>query len=275
MRSAWVNGKLVPEEEARIPLMDRGFLYGEGCFETIRIHDGAPFRFDAHLRRLHESLHVLDLESPERLVDVREGARALGDHLKTSDYLLRITVTPPHPEAKLEGIVAITARALPAIPSEIVLHVAQSVRRMPGPLARAKSLSRVTEMIALREARRAGAFDALLLNPRGNVVETTARNVFAVHGEALLTPPATEGALEGVTRTVVIELARKFGILVKETPIPMETLLGAEEVFLTGTGVGVASVAKVHAHRYDPLPGPSTGRLAEAYDKVLNQESKW
>lgn len=265
----------MPEEEARIPLMDRGFLYGEGCFETIRIHRGAPFRFDAHLRRLHESLQILDLEPPDRLKHVKEGAKELAGQLKTPDYLMRITVTPPHPEATLAGTVAITARALPAIPSEIVLHVAQSVRRVPGPLARAKSLARITEMMALREARRAGAFDALLLNPRGNVVETTARNVFAVHGDALLTPPPTEGALEGVTRAVVIELARKLGVAVKEAPLSMETLLGSEEVFLTGSGVGVATVAKVHAHRYDPIPGPLTDRLSNSYRRTLDEESKW
>ena len=263
------------ESEARVSILDRGFLYGDGCFETVRMHRGAPFRFDAHLRRLDESLKILDLERPAHLGRVREDARELAEAWRMQEGLIRITVTPPNPDAKLAGTVAITARGLPPVPERVTLRIAQSVRRVPGPLSRTKPISRVAEAVALREARRGRAFDAVLLNSRGNVVETTARNLFLVTGGGILTPPASEGALEGVTRAVVIELALKFGLPIRETSVSTESLLAADEVFLTGSGVGVLGVATVHAHDYGPVPGPVTKRLADAYGKVLDDEAKW
>jgi len=192
-----------------------------------------------------------------------------------SDGLVRITVTAGNAEAGVPGSVLVAGRQLPPIPERIVLHVAESTRRVPGPLSRCKTTSRASEALALREARRTGAFDAILLNPHGNVVETTARNLFVVSSQGIRTPPASEGALEGITRDLAIELARKTGIEAKEAALDVPAILHADEVFLTGSGVGVLGVHRVHARSYDPAPGPVTQGLARAYADVLDKESKW
>jgi len=275
MAFAWLDGKVVKEAEARVSILDRGFLYGDGCFETIRIHGGAPFRLDAHLRRLREGLRTLGLEAPAALADVRRGTKDLVGAASLAEGLVRITVTAPHPEAVLAGTVAITTRGLPPVPDRVSLRIVQGVRRASGPLSQCKPISRVMEAVAHREARREGAFDAILLNPQGLVVETTARNVFVVSGGVVRTPAASEGALEGVTRSVVMDLARHQGLEVREGGVTTEVLLKADEVFLTGSGVGVLGVSRVHARSFDPAPGSVTARLAAAYAKVLDRESTW
>lgn len=189
--------------------------------------------------------------------------------------LVRITVTAGNAEAGVAGSVLVAGRQLPPIPERVVLHVAESTRRVPGPLSRCKTTSRAPEALALREARRAGAFDAILTNPHGNVVETTARNLFVVSGRGIRTPPASEGALEGLTRDLAIELARNIGIEAKEAALDVPTVLHADEVFLTGSGVGVLGVHRVHARSYDPAPGPVTEALGRAYGHRLDKESEW
>ena len=206
---------------------------------------------------------------------MKDGARALVEALRLREGLLRITVTPPSEEARLPGTVAVTARDLPTIPPEIVLRVAESVIRVPGPLSRCKTNSRIVEATALREARRHGAFDAILRNVAGNVVETSGRNLFVAVGGALRTPSISEGALEGITRAAVLELARIDDLTAKETVVTMDALLRADEVFLTGSGVGVLAVHRVHARTFVPTPGPLTARLAAAYERILGRESSW
>jgi branched-chain amino acid aminotransferase len=275
MAFAWLDGAIVPAAEARLPLVDRGFLYGEGVFETVRIHRGAPFRLEAHMKRLREGLWLLDLEPPKAVEGVVEGARKLLGAQPMEEGLLRITVTPPGEEGSHPGTVAITLRPLPTVPPEIRLIVAETVWRVPGILSRCKSTSRVVERMAARGAQRKGAFDAILLNSSGNVVETTARNLFIASRRTLRTPPSSEGALEGVTRATVLELAGALGMAAEERPISVEELLKADEVFLSGSGVGVLPVARVQHRRYDPVPGELSSRLVKAYAEALDQDSRW
>lgn len=180
-------------KDARIPLTDRGFLYGDGVFETVRIHRGAPFRLDAHLARLWRGLKTLRLEAPPRLGDVRKGMRALVSASLIKEGLVRITTTAP--EGDGEGRVVVTSRDLPTPPREVVLHVATGVRRTPGPLTSCKTLSRIVESVALREAQVHGAFDGVILNDVGRIVETSTRNLFLSAEGQLVTPPASEGEI--------------------------------------------------------------------------------
>src|SRR3989441_13085568 len=136
------------------------------------------------------------------------------------------------------GMATITTRALPEIPPQPALHVAATVRRLSGPLSQVKSISRVAESVAFREAEAEGAFDALLLSERGRVVETTARNVFLVSGGALLTPATYEGALPGITRSAVLEIAARAKIHGAGTSVSLDRLRGADEGVLSGSGGG-------------------------------------
>ena len=256
-----------------MPLSDRGFLYGDGVFETVRIHRGAPFRFDRHLDRLVRGLKTLRIETPPRLKDIGKGMRALVAACEMQEGLLRITVTAADGDPPAR--VSIVPRELPTPPGDIVLHVVASVRRTPGALSGCKTISRAVESAALREAHAHGAFDAVILNEAGNVVETTARNLFLGVDGGLVTPPAAEGALEGVTRGAVLELAGKLDIQAAEAPVPREALDRADEVFLTGSGVGVLGVASVGTRAWPRAPGPLTASLAKAYLALLEAESRW
>ena len=187
--------------------------------------------------------------------------------------LIRITITAgERPTAR--GNATITSRELPEIPPNPTLHVSTVARRISGPLSQCKSISRSSESVALREAQAEGAFDAILLNEKGRVVETTARNLFLVKDGMLGTPATYEGALPGVTRATVLEVARREKIRAKEVSVSLQRLRSADEVFLTGSGVGVLGIASVDGHRYDPS-APVTKRVQSLYGVALDLEPKW
>jgi branched-chain amino acid aminotransferase len=263
----------MPEEDARIPIRNRGFLYGDGCFETMRIHGGAPFRVDAHLDRLRGGLEVLRIEPPWSVEDLRQSARKVVEANGVVEGLVRITVTAGE-RSTTRGMATITSRALPEIPPQPALHVAATVRRMSGPLSQVKSIARSAESVALREAESEDAFDAVLLNEKGRVVETTARNVFVVSGGAIQTPPTYDGALPGITRSAVLEIAARDKIRARESSVSLDRLRGADEVFLSGSGVGVLGIASVDGHRTD-APGPVTRTIQEGYATLLELDPKW
>ena len=264
---------MIPEDDARVSIQNRGFLYGDGCFETIRIHRGAPFRLDAHLGRLRDGLEVLRIEPPWGFEDLRQGAGKVVEANGVVEGLVRMTVIAGE-RSTTRGMATITSRALPEIPSQPALHVAATIRRMSGPLSQVKSISREAESVAFREAEAEGAFDAILLNEKGRVVETSARNLFLVSGGALQTPPTYDGALPGITRGAVLEIASRAKIRTREISVTPDRLRGADEVFLSGSGVGVLGVASVDGHRID-APGPVTRTIRDAYGALLDLESKW
>src|SRR5437867_7523182 len=271
--SAWLDGVVIPEDDARVSIQNRGFLYGDGCFETIRIHGGAPFRVDAHFERLRDGLEVLRIEPPWGFEDLRQGARKVLEANGVVEGLARITVTAGE-RPTTRGMATITSRALPEIPPQPTLHVAASVRRMSGPLSQVKSIARAVESVALREAEAEGAFDALLLNEKGRVVETAARNVFLVSDGALQTPPTYDGALSGITRSVVLEIAARTKIRGRESSVSLDRLRAADEVFLSGSGVGVLGIASVDGRRME-APGRVTRTIQEGYASLLDAEAKW
>ncbi len=186
---------------------------------------------------------------------------------------MRVTITAGE-RPTTRGAAAVTSRALPEIPPQPALHVATAARRISGPLSQVKSIARVAESVALREAESEGAFDAILRNEKGRVVETTARNLFIVSAGGLRTPPTYDGALPGVTRAAVLEIARRKKIKAREASLTLEQLHGAAEVFLTGSGVGVLGIASVDGHRV-PAPGPVTQEIQAAYARLLDSDAKW
>ncbi len=205
--------------------------------------------------------------------DLRSGARKLVEENGIAGGLLRITITAGE-RATTKGSATITTRGLPDMPADPALHVATSARRMSGPLSQCKSIGRTAESVALREAEAEGAFDAILLNEKGKVVETTTRNLFIVADGGLVTPPTYDGALPGVTRAAILEIASRERIRLREASLSVERVRTADEVFLTGSGVGVLGIASVDGHRY-ALPGPLTERLRAAYGRMLDAESRW
>jgi len=250
----WIDGRIVEGSEARVPVTDHGLLYGDGVFEGIRVYGRSVFRLADHLRRLETSAKAIGLELPGGVPAVEEivleTARAYG----RDEAYIRLLAT------RGEGALGVDPGTCPrpriiCIVAEVSLFpedklargldlVTVSLRRAASDALdpRVKSLNYLTSVLAKREARLRGADEALLLNAAGLVTEASVANVFMVRDGVLRTPPANDGALEGVTRASVFEIAATEAIPLREESLSRFDLLGADELFLTGTGARIAAV---------------------------------
>jgi branched-chain amino acid aminotransferase len=260
-------------------------LYGDGVFEGIRLYAGRVFRLDSHLERLSHSARAIGLEIPGGTAAVREIVLATARAFGRPDGYVRLLVT------RGEGAMGVDPTRCPSprivcIACEIELYpeeklragvdmVTVSVRRPPADVLdpRVKSLNYLNSVLAKREARLRGADEALILNLAGMVAEAAVANVFAFRRGALLTPPATDGALEGVTRMSVLELAAGLGIPAREQTLSRMDLISADEVFLTGTGARVVGVRTLDGARIGTrTPGPVTEKLAAEFGALARRD---
>lgn len=279
----WIDGEVVDGKEARIPVSDHGFLYGDGVFEGMRVHARRVFRLERHLARLAVGAKALGLALPGGLREVvLETARAFD----ADDAYVRLVVSRGEgalgvdptscPEPRVVCLVD-RIRLWPAAVRERGLALATSSLRRPGPDVldpRVKSLNYLNNALAKLEARRAGADEALLLNAAGLVAEASVANVFVVREGRLATPPATDGALEGMTRAAVLELAARAGLPAAERSLGRVDLLAADEVFLTGSGAGIAPVGSLDGAPIGTGAGPVTARLAADFRALVREEGE-
>jgi branched-chain amino acid aminotransferase len=275
---AWLDGRILPASEARIPVTDHGFLYGDGVFEGIRVTRGRVFRLDLHLARFAASARSIALALPGGVPAVREVVletlRAYGE----PDAYVRLIAT------RGEGPLGVDPTSCPRprllclvdrlrlFPPEKLASgldlVTSSLRRPPADALdpRVKSLNYLTSALAKLEARQRGADEALLLNAAGMVAEASVANLFAWREGELLTPPATDGALEGITRRSVLELAPALGIAARERTLGRFDLFAADEAFLTGSGAGLVPVRSLDGRPIGAgAPGPVFARIAAAF----------
>ena len=249
----WLNGQLLPPAEARINPTDRGFLLGDGVFETLH----ATNHLARHLARLRTGAAILGITVPYTDAEIATAAAAV---LAGAEAALRITLTRgPAPRGLLAGCgqptLLITAAPLPAPASPAHTIIAQTTRRNEhSPLARIKSLNYLDSILARQEAASAGADDAILLNTAGQVAEATAANLFVLHAGAWTTPPVADGALPGITRSLLLEA----GFATEATLTP-ERLITADAAFLS-TSLGLRLVASVDGHAIRAADLPDTLR---------------
>ncbi len=275
----WLNGRIVPAARARISALDRGFLYGDGLFETIRCYQGVPLLLNEHLQRMSRSAAFLGLPLPE--VDWSRVIRSLlaANSLQNSDASVRITVSrgPARPGLVPPRNVAPTALAfaLP-VPKTLAADQRRGVKVITVPLARLgplsahKLLDYVPAILARTAAAKQKAKEALYVHG-GFVCEATTANIFAVFDGALVTPPIDE-LLPGITRALVVSLAEKAGIPLVERRIAVEEVAKAQEIFLTSAVVEVLPVVEVdHITIADGKPGTVTVRLQREYRQRVNQ----
>jgi branched-chain amino acid aminotransferase len=274
----WIDGEVVDGAAARVPVTDHGLLYGDGVFEGIRAFGRRVFRLDDHLARLRVSARAIGLVLPLGEGELRrivlDTLRALG----RDDAYVRLVVTRGEGALGVDPTTCPTARVF-CLADEARLFPAERLTaglalvtvswRRPALDAvdpRVKSLNYLNNALAKLEARRHGADEALLLNGAGCVAEASVANVFALQGRELSTPPPTDGALEGITRRSVLELAPGLGLRTRERSLSRTDLLGADEVFLTGTGAGIVPVCSLDG---EPIgagaPFPVVERLRAAY----------
>ena len=276
-----LDGRLVPGEEAVVSVFDHGFLYGDGVFEGIRCYSGNVFRLREHVARLYESARTLELEIPmtrEEMVAAVTETVAANDR---TDAYIRVVVSRGKGDLGIDPAkcrrptVVVIVADVAMYPSEAYDYglsvVTSSVRRIPVECLdpRVKSLNYLNNILATLEARNAGCVEAVMLNRQGYVAECTGDNLFIVKGGALRTPDVTQGALAGITRSAVLDIARKGGVPCAETVLGLHDLYNADECFLTGTAAEVAPVVSVDGRRIaDGTPGPLTRWLAEEFRQL-------
>ncbi|MEJ2609403.1 MAG: branched-chain-amino-acid transaminase [Candidatus Thiodiazotropha sp.] len=277
----WINGALVPAEQATISVYDHGLLYGDGIFEGIRFYARKVFKLAEHLERLSMSAQAIALELPYDQQAIEHAVIKVMTAFQEEDGYLRLVVTRGDgpmgldPRGCHQPNMIIIADRLSMVSAEVRNKGARlmiaSTRRLPvdGLDPRIKSLNYLNQILARIEANQAGADEAILLNQMGRVAEGTADNIFVVTKGELLTPPVTEGALEGITRNLIIELACQADIPVRETPLAPYDLYTANECFLTGTGAELIPVAEIDGRRITSCPGPVFEELEKRYQTTI------
>lgn len=280
----YINGEFYEKQDARISVYDHGLLYGDGVFEGIRVYNGTIFRCKEHIDRLFASARAIALEMPMTRDEVAEAMRHTLDSNGLTDAYIRVLVTrgigtlglDPY-ECTNPQVIIITG-SIALYPPEyyekgLELVTVPTVRNHPNAVnPRIKSMNYLNNILAKIECLQAGVTEAVMLNKEGYVAECTGDNIFIVKDGKLLTPPAHAGILEGITRGVVMELAREAGIEALEKDMTRFDLYVADECFLTGTAAEIIPVVRIDSRDIgDGRPGPTTLKLLEMFrDRTTN-----
>lgn len=278
----YLDGALVDAAEARISVFDHGLLYGDGVFEGIRLYGGNVYRLEQHLERLEYSAKAILLDMPWSRKDLSDAVcdTCRANHL--ADAYIRMVVTRGVGDLGLSPWLCkrptlfIIADKIALYPAKYYVEgleiVTVPTRRVnPAALSPAiKSLNYLNNILAKIEARQFGALEAIMLNDQGFVAECTGDNIFVVHKGRIFTPAAQQGALKGITRDAVFELASQLGIPIEEHDLTRYDVWNADEVFLTGTGAEVIPVVKLDGRQIGSgKPGPIFGKVLDAFRKAV------
>lgn len=273
----WLNGRVLPARTARVSALDRGLLHGDGVYDTWRTYGGAPFAVAAHVRRLAAAARVLGLPSPGPAADWVRRTRLLVARNGLRDAAVRLTMTGGDagellvPERRGRATMLLTVRPLP---SDLARRRAAGVAVVLLPFPRDagppwggfKLTGHASAIVGRMVVARRRAAEGLYVTAAGEVTEATTANLFVVERHAVVTPPLAAGVLPGVTRALVVALARRAGLPVREETVPVTRLRRAREVFLTASTVEVLPVVRLDGR---PLgngqPGPVTRLLQARY----------
>jgi branched-chain amino acid aminotransferase len=272
--TVWLDGALLPLENARVSVLDHGLTVGDGVFETLRVYGGVPFAWTRHYTRLQVSADALGLAVPSSAE-----LRAAADDVIAADDLtearLRVTVTggaaAPPGSARGSGPTTTYIVAFPFEPRAGTVDVvlAPWTRNERGALAGLKTISYAANVRALAFAKDRGAGEAVFANTAGHLCEAAGSNVFVVRDGELYTPPASAGCLLGVTRALLLELCGPAGVRVFERDLPIRALSEAGEAFLSSSTREVHPIAHVDGVALPAAPGPVSSRLAVAFRELV------
>ncbi|WP_282059130.1 branched-chain-amino-acid transaminase [Bacillus pumilus] len=288
-KEQWIflNDELVKKEDAKISVYDHGFLYGDGVFEGIRVYNGNIFRMKEHLDRLYDSARSIMLNIPYSLEELTGKMIHTVERNGLKDAYIRLVVSRGAGDLGLDpnncgrANTVIIVEPLAIFPKHLYetgidIVTVPTRRNRPDVLSpKVKSLNYLNNILVRIEAHMAGVSEALMLNDQGYVAEGSADNVFVYKKGKFYTPPGYIGALEGITRNAIMEIAEDLGYEVKEEPFTRHDVYTAEEVFLTGTAAEVIAVVKVDGRTIgEGKPGIHTNKLLEQFRKRVVKEGE-
>ncbi|MFK7851579.1 MAG: branched-chain-amino-acid transaminase [Akkermansiaceae bacterium] len=280
----WLDGELVEEKEAKISIFDHGLLYGDGVFEGIRFYNGRIFRLEDHIKRLFDSAKAIVLKMPWTQEEICKFTCETVAANGFTDGYIRLVVTRGAGELGLNPylcpkpsmfIIASSIKLYPEEHYQNGLSVITCATRRPAPAAlmpQVKSLNYLNNVMAKVEAIQGGALEAVMLNEQGYVAECTGDNIFVIRNGEVSTPLISDGALDGITRAVIFEIAQKLEIKVTERSLTRYDIFVADECFLTGTAAEVIPMVSLDQREIgDGKPGVLTKKfLKEFHELAMN-----
>ncbi|MBM3118707.1 MAG: hypothetical protein FJ006_04010 [Chloroflexi bacterium] len=283
--TVYLNGNVIPRSQAKLSPFDHGFLYGNGLFETMRSYNGSIFRLDRHLARLRHAAETIGIAPKLTSYDLEKACYEILKANNLADARLRLTVSAgegdiiPNPDTCRGITVFIAARKLVPMPPEIYERGYTAVlsswrRNSHSPLSRLKTTCYLENVLARQEARAVGADEALLLNEKSFLAEGSTTNIFLVSCQMLITASTESGALPGITREAVLELAQSMGIMLVVKQVELGELLTAKEAFLTNSILEIMPLTRLDDKPIGSgKPGTLTQRLMLAYRELIAKET--
>ena len=274
----YLDGKFVDQADAKISVFDHGLLYGDGVFEGIRLYQGNVFRLEEHLERLEMSAKAILLDLPWSRKEISDATRETCRQNGLTDGYIRLVVTRGVGDLGLSPwlcpkpsifIIAAKIALYPAEHYTSGLSICTVPTRRINPAAlppTVKSLNYLNNILAKIEAKQSGCLEAIMLNDQGYVAECTGDNLFVIRKGEILTPSASQGALKGITRDAIFDIAAEIGVPMREANLTRYDVWCADECFLTGTAAEVIPVVKLDGRVIgDGKPGSVTARVLEAF----------
>ncbi|MFT3781450.1 MAG: branched-chain-amino-acid transaminase [Nibricoccus sp.] len=281
----FLDGKFVDQADAKISVFDHGLLYGDGIFEGIRLYQGNIFRLDEHLERLEYSAKAILLKMPWTRQEIAEATCESCRQNNLTDGYIRLVVTRGVGDLGLspwlcpKPSIFIIADKINLYPAEYYtkgLEIVTVPTRRVNPAAFSpaiKSLNYLNNILAKIEAKQAGALEAIMLNDQGFVAECTGDNIFIIHKGEIITPAASQGALKGITRDAIFDIAKEIGVPIREANLTRYDVWNADECFLTGTGAEVIPVVKLDGREIGTgKPGAITQRVLASFRRRVSTE---
>ena len=277
----YLNNKLVPKGKALISVFDHGFLYGDGVYETLRAYKGTVFMLDEHMDRLFRSASMIGLTIPPKPGTIKKAVYKTMEANRLDDAVIRITVSrgagPPglDPDLCPKPTFVIFASAFKKYPGQYyrkgvkvaIVNTRRNYNKALDP--QIKSLNFLNNILAKIEAKKADAYEAIMLNYRGCIAEGTVSNIFFARNNVLCTPSINTGILDGITRRIILDIAKELKIKTMEGNFRPEEIYNAQEIFISNTTMEVMPVTEIDNKKISPAPGKITKMLNRAYRRKV------
>jgi aminodeoxychorismate lyase len=275
----FLNGQFVSEAKAVVPINDRGFMYGDGLFETMRVVEGKPFRMAQHFERMVRGAEFLRIKLPHTPKEMQRLAEELIEKNQMPDAILRVVLTrgpgargySPADAGPPTLVMSLHATPPQATDTQMSWSLVTSPFRIPASdvLASFKTTSKILHVMARADATERGADEALLINTNGEAAETATGNLFWVYQDKICTVPTGRGVLPGITRAVVLEICQNLGLQTNKRVIKPEALRNSDGIFVTQSALGIVPIAVFDG---EPVtPSPLVDQIACAYDEMLKK----